>query len=228
MRTRMTIMGLVVGVVAAGLAVAFVTVLVLGPVVGATLLIVLVALVAAGIRHSGSDPGTVGGAPTPVKSRWRCPETICSPPRAGQTTRAVTIGAPPSEIWPWLVQIGYGRAGWYSYDRIDNDGRPSATRIVPGTPGSARRRPDRDGAGHGPGRPMDGPSPVPPLRRRPRHVVPRSVPERRRHDPAGEPLAAGMEARAGDRVLVDDLRPRCVRDGTQDAPEPQDPGRADR
>jgi hypothetical protein len=29
------------------------------------------------------------------------------------------------------VQIGYGRAGWYSYDRIDNDGRPSATRIVP-------------------------------------------------------------------------------------------------
>ena len=51
--------------------------------------------------------------------------------RAGQTTRAVTIGAPPSEIWPWLVQIGYGRAGWYSYDRIDNDGRPSADRIVP-------------------------------------------------------------------------------------------------
>ena len=53
------------------------------------------------------------------------------PTRAGQTTRAVTIGAPPSAIWPWLVQIGYGRAGWYSYDRIDNDGRTSATRIVP-------------------------------------------------------------------------------------------------
>jgi hypothetical protein len=34
-------------------------------------------------------------------------------------------------VWPWLVQIGLGRAGWYSYDWIDNDGRPSADRIVP-------------------------------------------------------------------------------------------------
>jgi hypothetical protein len=29
------------------------------------------------------------------------------------------------------VQLGYGRAGWYSYDWIDNDGRPNADRIVP-------------------------------------------------------------------------------------------------
>jgi hypothetical protein len=29
------------------------------------------------------------------------------------------------------VQLGYGRAGWYSYDWIDNDGNPSAERIVP-------------------------------------------------------------------------------------------------
>jgi len=35
-------------------------------------------------------------------------------------TRAVTINAPPEEIWPWLVQIGTGRAGWYSYDWIEN------------------------------------------------------------------------------------------------------------
>jgi hypothetical protein len=34
-------------------------------------------------------------------------------------------------VWPWLVQIGYGRAGWYSYDWIDNDGRASADRIIP-------------------------------------------------------------------------------------------------
>lgn len=45
------------------------------------------------------------------------------------TTRAISIDAPPEEVWPWLVQIGYGRGGWYSYDWIDNDGRPSADRI---------------------------------------------------------------------------------------------------
>lgn len=50
---------------------------------------------------------------------------------AATTTRAIWIDAPPEEVWPWLIQIGYGRAGWYSYDWIDNDGRPSADRIVP-------------------------------------------------------------------------------------------------
>jgi hypothetical protein len=46
-------------------------------------------------------------------------------------TRAVTISAPPKEIWPWLIQIGAGRAGWYSYDLLDNLGHPSAERIIP-------------------------------------------------------------------------------------------------
>jgi hypothetical protein len=52
-------------------------------------------------------------------------------PGSGSATRAVTVAAPPRAIWPWLVQIGYGRAGWYSYDWIDNDFRPSADRILP-------------------------------------------------------------------------------------------------
>jgi uncharacterized protein YndB with AHSA1/START domain len=47
-------------------------------------------------------------------------------------TRAITINAAPAQVWPWLVQMGgYTRAGWYSYDWIDNAGRPSANRIVP-------------------------------------------------------------------------------------------------
>lgn len=37
-------------------------------------------------------------------------------------TRAITIEAPPSAVWPWLVQMGYGRGGWYSYDVIDMKG----------------------------------------------------------------------------------------------------------
>jgi hypothetical protein len=46
-------------------------------------------------------------------------------------TRAVTIDAPPEEIWPWIVQIGYRRAGFYSYDILDNDGIPSSKEILP-------------------------------------------------------------------------------------------------
>jgi hypothetical protein len=46
-------------------------------------------------------------------------------------TRAITIDAPPDAVWPWIVQLGFGRAGWYSYDLFDNAGRPSARRILP-------------------------------------------------------------------------------------------------
>ena len=46
-------------------------------------------------------------------------------------TRGITIHAPPEDVWPWLVQIGSGRAGWYSYDRLDNGGVPSASDILP-------------------------------------------------------------------------------------------------
>ncbi len=46
-------------------------------------------------------------------------------------TRAITIEASPAEVWPWLAQAGYGRGGFYSYDLIDNLGRPSATSVLP-------------------------------------------------------------------------------------------------
>jgi len=52
-------------------------------------------------------------------------------PDATSATRAITIKATPEAIWPWLVQLGYGKAGWYSYDWIDNDFKPSADRILP-------------------------------------------------------------------------------------------------
>jgi hypothetical protein len=48
-----------------------------------------------------------------------------------QATRAVTIDAPPDQVWPWLVQVGFGRAGFYSYDMLDNLGRASATALLP-------------------------------------------------------------------------------------------------
>ncbi len=46
-------------------------------------------------------------------------------------TRAVSVAAPAECIYPWLVQMGVGRAGWYSYDVLDNLARPSATEILP-------------------------------------------------------------------------------------------------
>lgn len=45
-------------------------------------------------------------------------------------TRGIDIAAPPADVWPWLVQMGYGRAGWYSYDVIDMRGR-SAHDLLP-------------------------------------------------------------------------------------------------
>jgi hypothetical protein len=50
----------------------------------------------------------------------------------GQLTHAVTINRSRHDVWPWLVQMGAGsRAGWYSYDRLDNGGHPSAGSILP-------------------------------------------------------------------------------------------------
>ena len=50
------------------------------------------------------------------------------------STRAVTIDAPPAAVWPWLVQMGSGRGGAYTYDWIENLlglNMHSASRILP-------------------------------------------------------------------------------------------------
>jgi hypothetical protein len=46
-------------------------------------------------------------------------------------TMAITIEAPPEQVWPWLVQMGGDRGGWYSWDHLDNGGRPSAKEVHP-------------------------------------------------------------------------------------------------
>lgn len=50
-------------------------------------------------------------------------------------TRAITIDAPRDEVWPWLIQMGHGRAGFYGYDLIENLGSErglrSADRVLP-------------------------------------------------------------------------------------------------
>ena len=46
-------------------------------------------------------------------------------------TRAVEINATPEQIWPWIVQMGYSKAGFYGFDKLDNGGNPSAEHIIP-------------------------------------------------------------------------------------------------
>lgn len=45
-------------------------------------------------------------------------ELIANP--ASKLNMAITIKAPAEEVWPWLVQIGNYRGGWYSYDAVEN------------------------------------------------------------------------------------------------------------
>jgi hypothetical protein len=81
---------------------------------------------------------------------------VLLPDPAYSGTMAVTVNAPPEDIWPWLVQIGYRRGGLYSYDWLDRLfgylDRPSATRILPEFQNLAVG--DRIPVGHGPGWPV--------------------------------------------------------------------------
>jgi hypothetical protein len=56
-------------------------------------------------------------------------DIVCDP--SFNATRAVTIRASAECIYPWIVQMGVNRAGWYSYDLLDNLARPSAKVILP-------------------------------------------------------------------------------------------------
>ncbi|RCS43911.1 hypothetical protein DTL42_18145 [Bremerella cremea] len=46
------------------------------------------------------------------------------------STYAITIHASPHEVWPWLVQMGCNRGGYYSYDWLDNGEKRSANQII--------------------------------------------------------------------------------------------------
>jgi hypothetical protein len=95
----------------------------------------------------------VGGAAywlvvRPRISRWGATEDEVRGPLPGDeldspngyrpiSTRAITIEAPPEAVWPWLVQMGSGRAGFYTHEWVERllfityaDGH-SATRIHP-------------------------------------------------------------------------------------------------
>src|SRR5262249_39516955 len=67
----------------------------------------------------------------PQKDSQPLPSDDVLPAAREQITHSVFIEAPPARVWPWLVQMGCRRGGWYSWDRLDNAGVPSADRIIP-------------------------------------------------------------------------------------------------
>ncbi|HNT78066.1 MAG TPA: SRPBCC family protein, partial [Anaerolineae bacterium] len=61
----------------------------------------------------------------PLHLRWGATAAEVARPMPGDLarvgwTRAITIKAAPTAIWPWLAQWGQGRGGWYSYDWLEN------------------------------------------------------------------------------------------------------------
>jgi hypothetical protein len=66
----------------------------------------------------------------PLEAARLLPGDELIPAPTAVDTRGISIAAPPEAVWPWLVQMGYGRGGWYSYDVMDMRGR-SADSIVP-------------------------------------------------------------------------------------------------
>jgi hypothetical protein len=129
MRTMLTIGGIVIALATLALAAVVGLVVWLGPAVG----LLVAALAAGGVL------AVYRWRVQPWQHRWGATDAEVARtmpgdeviPGAATTTRAITIEASAAQVWPWLVQIGYGRAGWYSYDWIDNDGRPSAEKILP-------------------------------------------------------------------------------------------------
>jgi hypothetical protein len=80
----------------------------------------------------------------PYQLRWGATDEEVRRPMPGDeldtsprflATRAITIDGTPEQIWPWLLQMGFGRAGFYGYDILENIASPrgihSADHILP-------------------------------------------------------------------------------------------------
>src|SRR5687767_9994734 len=77
---------------------------------------------AAGVAAYGLTlrPWFLGWGATDEEVRGPWPGDDMTPDAICQATRAVTLYASAGEIWPWLVQIGQDRGGFYSYTWLEN------------------------------------------------------------------------------------------------------------
>ena len=84
----------------------------LGTLAGA---LILLALVVAGLRPWYMYWGATGS-----EVRGAYPGDELTPNMHSLATRAITIQVPPEKVWPWIVQVGEDRAGFYSYTWLEN------------------------------------------------------------------------------------------------------------
>jgi hypothetical protein len=96
--------------------------------------------VAQAVAVAGAALGLYASVVRPRLLRWGATEEEVGgsypggdliPGATRSATMATTLDAPPERVWPWLAQMGTNRAGWYSWDRLDNFGRRSADRLHP-------------------------------------------------------------------------------------------------
>jgi hypothetical protein len=82
-----------------------------------------------GLAAAGLTAALYGLAIRPWQRRWGTTRAEACRPLPGdalvprpdyETTRAITINVPADAVWPWLVQLGQGRGGFYSYDWLEN------------------------------------------------------------------------------------------------------------
>jgi hypothetical protein len=85
------------------------TLIIVGTLVG--LLVLLLVIIPVAARPWYQDWGA-----TSAETKAALPGDELVPHPKGVSTRAVTIDAPPEAVWPWIVQVGMKRAGWYTYD----------------------------------------------------------------------------------------------------------------
>jgi hypothetical protein len=83
-------------------------------------LVAVTAMVGTGLAGRALGPWQRNWGATSEEAAAVLPGDELTAAPVAQCTRAITIGAPPEAVWPWLVQIGADRGGFYSYDWVEN------------------------------------------------------------------------------------------------------------
>ena len=99
-------------------------------IIRAILLTLVSAVIASGIVYFAFvRPKVRGWGLDPHEAELPLPGDDLIPEPTHVETRGITINAPVAKVWPWLVQMGFGRAGWYSFEMLDN--KASVDTVLP-------------------------------------------------------------------------------------------------